>query len=673
MKIKRPFITGKRIACDTESTGLSTWAGDRPFAFSFANVKGVTAYFEFPVDPFTRRVMYEKKPKTFKRLQRFFADPTITKVFHNAKHDVRMCEAAGLPVKGKIEDTEIKLRVCDSTRMSYELKVVCENLFNIPKTDQKELSSAVSGLRTRAKRLGWKTAEDVAADYFLIQHAAKILVQSVKLLKGYQNAGATARLKMREDSRRKAAGMKKLCRKYAVTDAERTITLDTFLEPLLDQYEVRHIYDEEMNDVWPVTYAIETRGVYLDRKQVLKGKRKASKQYKHHTRKIVKLCKQAKSDLNPATFPNSFPQKVAYFIDELKLEPLHYHKKTGNPVLDRTFLEHNADEVPMCAAIHGQGTAERAIGHYFNNFLAMMDGEGILHCSPQQMGAKTGRFSIRDPALQTIPKRAKKGSFEEILLEVRRPFGPRPGHVWYMFDYSQIEARLFADVARERFMLKSFRNHRDVYQDFADVIAEQTGFEVSRQDTKSIFLGKLYGLGLKKLIRQIMAAMQGQDVDEDDAARVVDCFYDSFPRVPEFMEETIQSARENLYVQNRYGQRIDILPPRFDPSLGRMIDDAYKGVNYIIQSSAARLMKRGMVKCFKFLQSLGYGWIVLTIHDELIFEFPVDQRPRWVLKKLAALMADNEGMFPRVETPVEVSKTTGSWLEPVEVDLGLCV
>lgn len=701
MKIKRQrrhFITGRTVACDTESTGLSTWAGDAPYMFSFASTAGDVCSFEFPVDPFTRRVKYEAKPKLHARLKRFFQDRSITKVFHNSKHDVRQIEYAGMPVRGPKGDTEFKLKICDSTRMSYELKPTCKELFGIGTDDQKKLHKATASLRPKAKKLGYKIATDethgskgkVAADAWLIQYAEEVLVGSLKFLKSFKGGTDATRRKMKRAAIEQAAGMKKLCKKYAEIDATRTIVLDAFLEDVLDEYEVRHIYEEELNDIWPVVYAIEGRGVFINREVAEVGKARAAKQVAAANKKIQRLCKVAKSKLNPDTFANSFPQKKKYFIDELKLEPLHYAKKTGNPKLDKTFLEHYADDNPMCGAIQRQGKGKKAIGTYFNNYLSEMDEAGIYHGNFQQIGTKTARFSAR--LLQQVPKRGKcakcnedlkiagwKGELAickkcgkatplDILLEVRRPFGPRPGHVWYMMDFQQIEARIFADYANERFMLKSFAKGRDVYQDFADVIVEETGLPISRQDTKAIFLGKLYGLGLAKLIKSIIDAAHGLDVDEAAARSVIDCFDGSFPRVSEFMRETIAVAKDARAVYNRYGQRVDIRPPFFDPETGKTFDESYRGVNYIIQSSAARLMKRGMVRCHRFLQSLGFGWIVLTIHDELVFEFPADNRPRWVIQKLANLMSDNEGVFKRVATPVDVSKTTGSWLEPKPVE-----
>jgi DNA polymerase-1 len=239
------------------------------------------------------------------------------------------------------------------------------------------------------------------------------------------------------------------------------------------------------------------------------------------------------------------------------------------------------------------------------------------------------------------------------MMLVRRPFGPRPGFVWYASDYQQIEARIFADEAEEEFMIAAFKAGRDVYQEFADVIEREAGVDIGRQIAKNIFLGKLYGLGIKKLIKTIMD-VSASDVDEDSAARVLEVFDSTFPGVSGFMQDTIRSAKANGYVVNRYGQRIDVWR-----------DEAYKGVNYIIQSSAARLMKRGMVKCHKYLESIGYGWLVMSIHDELIFEFPADHRPRSVIRKLAALMSENDGMFPHVETSVDVKKVVGNWLDSV--------
>lgn len=693
----KDFIKGRVVVCDTESTGLHTWRGDRPFMFSFASKRQrEPVHFQIPVDPFTRRVKYEEAPLTMARLRRFFADPRILKVFHNSKHDVRHLEAAGIKVAGGIGDTELKLRICDSTRDTYELKPVCRDLFEIGTQDQKDLHKATAGLRTRAKKLGWMIATDashgkgkVAADAWLCQYAEQILIESLPTLRTYSGGSKATRRKMEREARERAAEISGMCSTYAELDAVRALALDEFLEPYLDEYKVRHIYEEETKKVWPVTYAIESRGVFINRAVAKEGRQRAIELAEKASRRIEKHCGRAKSKLNPKTFPNSYPQKKAYFIDELGLEPLHYAKKTGNPKLDKTFLEHYAD-VPMCKAIQDKGKATKAKSTYFDTLLKETGEDGIFHGSFQQIGAKTGRFSAR--LLQQVPKRGKcrkclkdlkiagwdgvfaickncgKATTLDILLEVRKPFGPRPRHRWYPMDFQQIEARIFADYAEEDFMLKAFRRGDDVYQKFADVICDLTALPISRQDTKAIFLGKLYGLGRAKLVKQITDAAEGRSITTRTAMKVIEAFDESFPRVGEFMQETIQVAKSERAVYNRYGQRVDIKPPYFDPTTGKTFDESYRGVNYIIQSSAARLMKRAMFKCHQYLQDLGFGWIVMTIHDELIFEFEEDRRPKRVIQDLADLMSDNEGMFPKVKTPVDVSKVTGSWLQPTSLE-----
>jgi len=681
-----PIISGTVVACDTETTGLDPWNGDLPFAFSFANEDGETAYREFPVDRKTRRVRYEDKPKTYRAIKRFYADKRITKVFHNSPFDVRMLETAGIPVAGLIEDTEFALRVCNASELTYELKPVTKKYFDIPDEDKKALVSAVNGLRLKAAKQGYAVSSKEShgegrkqSDYWLIQYAETILVNSLGRLKTYTGATPNARRKMEAAAREKAAGYVALCKSYAVRDAERTITLWGFVRELLAELELEPIYQEEIRDVWPVTYAIASRGVYLDKELVEQGRDIAIKQQRRAAKTITKICKSAKTDLNPDTFAHSHPQKIAYFVKELGLEPLA-ETKAGNPQINKTFLEYYETDVPLCRALMDEERASKAVSTYFNNYLAQMN-EGILHGWPQQMGAKTGRFSFRSPNLQNVPKRgrcylckadlkivewigskvrcAKCGKLTplDVMLRVRQPFGPRPGFVWYSMDYQQIEARIFADEADEKFMLRAFRKGLDVYQEFANVIENETGLEIGRQDTKHIFLGKLYGLGVRKLLKRIMEAIPGREISQDEAATVVDCFDSSFPGVSGFMQDTIRQARHNGYVINRYGQRIDVWR-----------DEAYKGVNYIIQSSAARLMKRALVKTYRYLQELGYGWLVMTIHDDLVFEFEKDRRPRSVIKTLAELMSNNDGMFPSVATPVDVKRHSENWLESVDCD-----
>ena len=267
-----------------------------------------------------------------------------------------------------------------------------------------------------------------------------------------------------------------------------------------------------------------------------------------------------------------------------------------------------------------------------------------------QFGTKTGRYSGR---FQTIPKRLPPG---DVMLGVRKAITPRPGHVIYCADYKQIEARVYADEFEEATLLRAFADEADPYDYLKDAIVEGTGAPIDRQIAKSIFLGKIYGLGVTTMcgsIRDKMAAQgEAAEVDLDDAREVLEAFNETFPDVGRAMKETQRQARRDGFVVNRYGQKV--LVDR---------DFAYRGVNYIIQPTAARLMKRAMINCHKYLEEIGFGWLILTIHDELMFEFEKSRRPLWALRGLKERMEDNEGMFPLVTTPVDFEKCTRNWLE----------
>jgi len=234
---------------------------------------------------------------------------------------------------------------------------------------------------------------------------------------------------------------------------------------------------------------------------------------------------------------------------------------------------------------------------------------------------------------------------------VRDCFGPRPGFVWYLYDYKQVEARVFADVAGEETMLAAFSGERDVYVELADAILGTTLVQVSRQQAKTIFLGTLYGMGRRRLGTQL-------ETGPDEANKILNGFAKTFPEVSKFTRATINQVSRDGYVTNKHGRKI--LVPR---------EVAYKGVNYTIQSDAADLMKRAMIRVHRYLlDACPRAGLVMTIHDELVVEFPGHGVRRGVFKTVRQLIEDNGGVFG-VSTPVDVAKVARgkSWLEAKEV------
>lgn len=624
------FIAGNVVAVDTETTGLDVWTGDRPFAFSFTNRQMKSAYFEFPVNPFTRRVMYEKRLKSFNRIRRFMSDERITKIFFNAKFDIRMCEHAGIETKGRVEDAAFASRISGVPRHLWKLKPLCKHYFDMSDEDQALLHSAVGSLRGQAKKFRWKVSNEVEPDYWLTQYAVPLMREGIQKRKQFSRPDVARAIE-------RGKRMKKLVRKYACNDTERTIAAWEFFKRQLRELDMWHLYEEEMYELWPVTYAMESHGLYIHRKTAQRCRAETMKKLKRARRTIKR---ELPKDFNP----NSHKQKVEQFVEKRGLEPLR-HTPAGNPQMDRMFFEHYEKKDEVIGALIEQSKCNKAIGTYHDYYLTAADEHGIIHPDLNQIGTKTGRYSGR---FQTVPKRAPKG---DVMLEVRRPFRPRPGHVWYLADYAQIEARIWADEFDEQNMLQAFEENRDPYDELTEQILSITKYELRRRESKDIFLGKLYGLGRQKLIWKLMEARHGEDVDDEWADDIIVAFDTAVPKVQESMEQTKKLARAQGYVENRYGQRVYIEGDKY-----------YTGVNYLIQPSAARLMKRAMIRCHRYLQEIGYGRLLLTIHDELVFEFPLNKRPIRVLRTLKELMEDSEDVF-RVKTPVDIEKVTHSWLE----------
>jgi DNA polymerase I-like protein with 3'-5' exonuclease and polymerase domains len=612
--MKQSIPDGSMVAVDTETTGLNRWRGDRPFIFSFCSETGEKGFIEFEVDPYTRRPNYLSNPSGCKLLRKFFSNRTISKVFHNLKFDVGMSNAAGFEVLGTLYENTLAAHNCNSQERNYKLKDLSVKYADYPKDDETDLQKAVVKLRRKSKPFGIRICEGkdgVKADYWLTQYADQLL------------------------SVEEAASVRWLAVAYAMCDAERTMLLWLMYLEQMERMQVRPSFDFEMT-VIEVIRKMENVGAYINPAMIDQALDTCQQ---HIARNLATIVKEGGPNFNPG----SGPQKIKYFIEQKGFKPLALTEKDRLPQIDKDFLESIESRSPMARAILEHSRAVKAKSTYLENYRILMDEDARIHPS-FKMQTATGRLSCTDPNLQNVPVRVPKDS---AMYLVRQPFSPAPGCIWYLGDYAQIEARIFADEADEEDMMEACRGS-DVYTDLVKIIQRVAGLNITRQQAKTIFLGKIYGLGKRKLMSQL-------GCEEVKASNLIYEFDGMFPRAKAYMKETIREIYENGYVWTRYGKRLGV-----DQAF------AYKGVNYKIQGNAAGLMKRAMVRCHEFLEDLGYGKMILSIHDELIFEFPLDKRPKSVLRKLRSIMEDNEGVY-RVPTPVDFKKAVSSWTEKVSV------
>lgn len=625
------------IAVDTEGTGLNPWIGDRAFGISICDIEGKAEWFEFPVDAATRQVQYGGKD--YDKIKALLEDQTIDKVFFNAPYDLRMLEFAGIYVAGGIEEASLAVRICGVDRIYWKLKPLCKQYFDISDEDEDTLKKYVRTLRGRAKLLGYNLGEVVEQDYWLIQYASNIMLGGLHELQTYQKAGEAKRNELDHIARVHAKMMREATKEYATLDAIRTITTWLFFQEQMIDKNLYHIYEEENELLLNVTYEMVTRGIQTNRANVKHGLQRARAQ---QARARFKMNSVFWNGFNP----NSVNDKRRYFIDYKRLQPLTFSKKTLEPSIDQNFLEYYAKKEPGAKAIVDYVAAVKAKSTYFEWMLENSDGSFVIHPDLNQYGTLTGRYSGR---LLTIPKRAKEGS---IMLDVRRCFVPREGCYWLLADYSQIEARIYADEFEEATMIEAFENGEDVYTALEQTILSNTGIDVGRQVAKNIFLGKIYGLGLDHMIEMIMEESH-VDVDSDGAKAIVEAFDSTFPIVNKSMKEVAQRVERLGFIRNRYKQTINV-----------PYDFAYKGVNYIIQSTAQRFIKRAMLR----LQELNIP-LVLQVHDELIFEVAEHLSAKKVARSIKPIMEDDEELFPHVQLKVDFEIAKTSWLEKEELCL----
>lgn len=277
---------------------------------------------------------------------------------------------------------------------------------------------------------------------------------------------------------------------------------------------------------------------------------------------------------------------------------------SGKPSMDKYQLRLLAQQdfafAGLAEVILDVRKAEKLANTYFRNFVDRAI-DGTLHCSIRTLGARTGRMSITDPALQTLPKGEAT---------VRRAFVPHEGNTLVAVDYSQIEMRLFAHFSGSQQMAAAFQGEEDFFVTLARQIYDDptlTKDDKRRGLTKNTLYGKAYGAGIQK-----MAETAG--VTFDQMKQVVDTFDANYPDVKRFQKEIEQIAGER---EHREGVAYVVTPfgRRLPADTGR----GYALLNYLLQGHAAELLKRALVR----LDAAGLGDnLVLPVHDEVIASVP---------------------------------------------------
>ena len=408
---------------------------------------------------------------------------------------------------------------------------------------------------------------------------------------------------------------------YACEDAEMTLAVHRVLWPQLEAHpKLGGIYALEIASS-EALYRIERNGVLIDAATL-------AKQSGELGARILQLEAEAHV-LADQPFNLSSPKQIGeIFFTKLGL-PVVKKTATGAPSTDEEVLEKLAEDYPLPAKILEHRGLSKLKGTYTDKLaLLILPRSGRVHTHYAQAVAVTGRLSSNDPNLQNIPIRTPEGR------RVREAFVASPGCLIASADYSQIELRIMAHISGDASLLHAFHEGIDVHRATAAEVfgvgVEQVSSE-QRRYAKVINFGLIYGMSAYGLARNLA-------IDNTAAKNYIDRYFQRYPGVKTYMDETKALAKEQGYVETVMGRRL-YLPEINSPNGPRRAGAERAAINAPMQGTAADLIKLSMVAVQKALDGEKRGTkMVMQVHDELVFEVP-EGEVEWLRTEIPRLMA----------------------------------
>ena len=298
-------------------------------------------------------------------------------------------------------------------------------------------------------------------------------------------------------------------------------------------------------------------------------------------------------------------------FDELRL-PVVKRTPKGGRSTDADVLEALAEQHPLPARILEYRELDKLKGTYIDALPKCVHPRtGRIHTRFDQAVAATGRLSSSDPNLQNIPRRTELGR------KIRAAFVAPPGHVVLSADYSQIELRVLAHLSQDPELVDAFASAEDVHARTAALIFDKARSEVTadeRRAAKTINFGVIYGMGEAALAKQLGIA-------REQATRFIAAYFERYAGVARFMEHTVEGARQGDTVRTLLGRR-RFLPNLHSANRALRFEAERVARNTPIQGTAADILKMAMVAIGRDAELARLATMVLTVHDELVFEVP---------------------------------------------------
>lgn len=391
--------------------------------------------------------------------------------------------------------------------------------------------------------------------------------------------------------------------KYACEDADVTLKLKNILEKELETNGVKELFEEIEMPLVPVLAYIERNGVRINTEALKETSRHFTIRMREIEEEIYKLAGME--------FNVSSPKQVGEVLfDRLKIVEKAKKTKTGQYVTSEEVLESLKGKHQIVEKILDYRGLKKLLSTYIDALPELINPKtGRIHTSFNQTVTATGRLSSSNPNLQNIPVRDDDGK------EIRKAFIPDDGCEFFSADYSQIELRIMAHLSEDDNMIEAFREEQDIHAATAAKIYKINIDEVTREQrskAKTANFGIIYGISVFGLAERL-------NVDRKEAKELIDGYFENYPKVKAYMDESIRSARDKGYIETIF-KRKRYLP---DINSRNAVVRGYaerNAINAPIQGSAADIIKVAMIRIYKRFMDEGIkSKMILQVHDELNF------------------------------------------------------
>ncbi len=399
---------------------------------------------------------------------------------------------------------------------------------------------------------------------------------------------------------------------YAAEDADITLRLHNVLKPRLKEAGAERLfYDIEMPLV-PVLARMETDGVLLDTRALAETSRTLTERMREIEQDIYR---EAGHEFNISS-----PKQVGdVLFGEMRIVEKPKKTKRGQYVTSEEVLQQLRTKSPVVGKILQHRGLKKLLGTYVDALPKLINPRtGHIHTSFNQTVTATGRLSSSDPNLQNIPVRGEDGK------EIRRCFIPEPGCLFFSADYSQIELRVMAHLSGDENMIEAFREGYDIHAATAARIYKEPIGSVSRDQrtkAKRANFGIIYGITVFGLAERL-------EISRDEARQLIDGYFNTFPRVRDYMERAKETAREHGYAETLFHRR-RYLPDITSGNATVRNFAERNAINAPIQGSAADIIKIAMVRIHRRFAEEGIrSKMILQVHDELNFSVLPEEKER---------------------------------------------